>query len=98
MAADAQGMISVGAADFSGKPRPYTAAGSPLGQELRVKPDVFSYDGLSLPLPGGNSSTGTNLANGFASGVAASMKSAKTSPDTIVREIRLQPGRVFRAH
>jgi len=58
---------------------------------------VFSYDGLSLPLPGGNSSSGTNLANGFASGLAASMISAKTAPDVIIQEIRLHPGRVFQA-
>jgi hypothetical protein len=97
MAADAQGVISVGAADFSGKPRPYTAAGPPLGQELRVKPDVFSYDGLSLPVLG-TSSTGTNLASGFAAGAAATMLSAKTAPEAIVRDIRLQPGRPFPVH
>jgi len=96
MPADAHGVISVGAADFSGKTRPYTAAGSVLGQELRVRPDVFSFDALTLPSPAARSNSGTNLANAFAAGLTAGVLSGKTPQVEFLQGLTLNRGGLIR--
>jgi hypothetical protein len=74
VAGDARSVLAVGAADSSGKPRPYSAAGAGPVTELLPKPDLLAPDGL--PRVDGNAARGTALAASFAAGWAASYRSA----------------------
>src|SRR5207245_8805122 len=96
MPADAHGVVSVGAADISGRPRPYTAAGPALAQELLARPDVFSFDALP-GISNGATSPGTGLANGFAAGLTGSVFSSKGGQDRFIRDIKAQSGQLLRA-
>ncbi|HEV3080674.1 MAG TPA: hypothetical protein VGY66_12880 [Gemmataceae bacterium] len=95
MPADAQGVISVGAADFSGKPRLYTALGAVFGQELQTRPNLFSFDALALPAPAARSSSGANLANAFAAGVTASAIGAGYAE--FIQGLKAEKGRLLRS-
>jgi hypothetical protein len=64
MPGDAHHVLTVGAADPAGKPRPYSARGAH-NLDLLVKPDVLAFDQV---LPEGQ---GPGLASAFAAGLAA---------------------------
>ena len=69
---DAAQVRTVGAADSTGRPRPFSVFGPPPGVELRDKPNFMAYD--HLPMPGATG--GTAQAAAFAGGLLASMMSA----------------------
>jgi hypothetical protein len=87
MPADAHGVVTVGAVDVTGRPRPYSAEGPPAGQALYRKPDVNSFNGLALVPGERQAAAGTALAASFAAGTAASALSAGIAP------VRLLPSR-----
>jgi hypothetical protein len=87
--ADAHTVVSVGAADLSGKPQGYSASGPALGQQLHAKPDVFTFAVLPPGLQEVKGSAGTTLATGFAAGLAASALSEGRPVGKLLREIRL---------
>jgi hypothetical protein len=69
--ADAQGVITVGAADATGKPQPFSTSGPPLNRDLLVKPDILESDGFRLALTGIAEIYGSHLATPFAAGTSA---------------------------
>lgn len=76
MPADAHSALTIGAADASDHPRPYSAAGSPLGLALLHKPDLLAYDSLELGPEGTATVQGSNVAASFAAGLTATAFSA----------------------
>ena len=96
MPADPHAVLTVGAANLTGQPEPYTAAGPALAQELHAKPDLFAYDTLPLDLPDARMSAGTGLATSFAAGAAVSALSAGAIPASIFHDLHARPGEVLR--
>src|SRR5205823_5713388 len=96
MPADSHAVLTVGAANLTGQPEPYTAAGPALAQELHPKPDLFAYDMLPLDLPDARTSAGTGLATSFAAGAAVSAMSAGAIPASIFHDLHARPGEVLR--
>jgi hypothetical protein len=68
---DAHGLITVGAADNSGKPEVFSSPGPPVYLELLIKPDVLASGRLRAETGGGPVAYGTGLATAFAAGQAA---------------------------
>jgi hypothetical protein len=73
MPADSRGVISVGATDLAGKPRPETAVGALPFVELTRRPSMLAYDALQVE---GGTALGTSVANAYAAGTAAALLSA----------------------
>lgn len=92
MPADAHSAITIGAADASNQPRPYSAAGSPLGLDLLPKPDLLAYDGLD----GVTTIEGTNVAASFAAGVTATAYSAGMPRSYFLHLIPARPSPLLR--
>jgi hypothetical protein len=81
--ADAREVVTVGAADYgAGRPRPWGTVGPPLGRLLLPKPNVFSYDELTVAR-GGPVAYGSALATPFAAGLAAVLIERGTAPAAI---------------
>jgi hypothetical protein len=76
--ADGQEVITVGAADFSGKAEPFSASGPPANLGLLLKPDVLAFDRLAVGARAGERAYGTSLSTPFAAGLAATLLSAGT--------------------
>jgi hypothetical protein len=68
---DAHQVITVGAADFAGKPETSSASGPPAGLGLMVKPDVLAYNRLLLNVRTPDLAYGTSVATPFAAGLVA---------------------------
>jgi hypothetical protein len=96
MPGDAQGVITVGAADFQGQPRPYSAAGPPHNLELLLKPTVLAYDGLRLGDAEEASAYGSDVAAPFAAGMAASALTAGTPRLRFLEGMQISPGKLLR--
>ena len=89
--ADARGLVTVGAADRDGRPRPYSTSGPPLNRDLLVKPDVLAFEGFRLNLGGSVEIYGSDLATPFATGLSASVLSARTPLERWARLLCSQP-------
>ena len=76
MLADARTVVTVGAAQLSGKAEPFSSAGPPMGLVGFRKPNVLAYDALDVALPGMSKVYGSDLATAFATGQAACLLSA----------------------
>jgi hypothetical protein len=96
MPADAHLVASVGAADLSGSPRPYSAGGPVFNQDLSCKPNVLAFDGLAGGLGLESPAAGTGLATAFAAGLAASATSAGIPPHGLLRDLHVPPGGLLR--
>jgi hypothetical protein len=83
---DAHRAITVGAADFSGKPQPNSAAGPPLSEELLKKPNVLAFD----------EKAGTAAATSLAAGLSASALSAGVPGSRFLEAMGVRPGQVLR--
>src|SRR5205823_6846140 len=70
---DSRGVISVGAADEAGKPRPETAVGPMPFVELSQRPTVLAHDGLQLD---GGTALGSSISTSYAAGTTAVLLSA----------------------
>src|SRR5262249_11191878 len=70
---DARGLITVGAADKSGRPEAFSSPGPPPQLELLVKPDILTSDQLRVETGGGPVAFGSGLAAAFAAGQAATL-------------------------
>ena len=70
---DARGLITVGAADNSGRPESFSSPGPPPYLELLLKPDLFTSDRLRVETGGGPAAYGSGLAAAFAAGQAAAL-------------------------
>ncbi len=82
MPADANGVLSVGAADPEGHTRPFSPRGPAWGLGLLAKPELLPPDGLALG-DGERPATGTAVAAGFAAGVAACNLSLGAAPEAV---------------
>jgi len=85
-------VILVGAVNASGRPEAYSSIGPAFDQELRHRPDVFTFDELSLGVDSVKAAAGTGLAAAFAAGAAASALSAGMPPNNFLFAIRQHPG------
>jgi hypothetical protein len=85
---------TIGSADATGRPQPYSAGGPPAGQQLMFKPRFLAFD--DLPLPGLPTGAGTEQATAFAAGMYASMMSAGTIEAQKLTWLAIPPGGVLR--
>jgi hypothetical protein len=92
---DAQQVITVGAADFAGKPEPFSSSGPPAGLGLLVKPDILAYGRLILNVRTPDLAYGTSLAAPFAAGVAAVRVGAGMPAGDLRRSIQARPGQLL---
>jgi hypothetical protein len=93
MPADSRGVISVGAADLDGKPRPETAVGPMPFVELSQRPTLLAYDTLQLD---GGTAFGSSVATAFAAGAAAAVLSSGTPGEHLRAWLHTQEGKVLR--
>jgi hypothetical protein len=96
MAADAHDVVSLGAADLSGKPARYSSTGPAFGQQLHGKPDILTFAVSPPGIPGDKVAPGVSLATGFAAGVAASALSGEPSGQRFLSQLRRQRGQILR--
>jgi hypothetical protein len=90
--ADAHAVLSVGALNNSGRPEAYSSIGSAFNQALRSRPDLYTFDELSLGVESANAGAGTGIATAFAAGTVASALSAGIPPGSLVSGICRHPG------
>jgi hypothetical protein len=90
---DARSVYAVGAADPTGRPRPYSAAGAGPNTELLTKPDLLAPDALPK-LADEPAARGTALSASFAAGWAAALQSGGLRP-TVFRQA-VTPGALIR--
>jgi hypothetical protein len=86
MPGDARTAVTVGAADETGRPQPYSAAGPPFALDLLAKPDVHAFD----------DGAGTAEAAAFAAGMAAAAGLSGPSRDCFLLEWLSRPGDLLR--
>lgn len=84
--ADARSVFAVGAADASGKPRPFSAAGAGPETALLTKPDLFAPDELPK-LADESPARGSALSASFAAGWAATLQSGGLRPGVFRQSI-----------
>ena len=94
MPGDARNVITVGAADWTGRPQPWSAAGPPAFVELAKKPSVFAYDHV---LADQGPAYGTSLATAYAAGVAATLLSSGLTSEELMKYFQQHNGRVLNA-
>ncbi len=94
--ADARSVISVGAADWENKPRPYSAGGPLPFAELSKKPSLLTYDALNFGPENTGGAFGTSLATSFAAGTVACMLSAGMTPEMALNYLNKQNGGVLK--
>jgi hypothetical protein len=96
MPADAQRVVSVGAANPAGQPEPYTSGGPPLDEALLRKPNLLGPDRFAL-VPGSNQALGGSaMAASLAAGLSAAVLSGGIPPQTLHRELLRQQGETLR--
>jgi hypothetical protein len=93
---DARGLITVGAADLSGKPESFSSPGPPPSLELLIKPDLLTSDRLQVETGGGPVAYGSGMANAFAAGQAAVLLSGGFSLERANAFLHWQKGRFLR--
>jgi hypothetical protein len=86
--ADARAVFAVGAADASGKPRPYSAAGAGPNTALMTKPDLYAPDELPR-LADASPARGSALAASFAAGWAATLESGGLRPGVFRQSVTI---------
>ena len=89
---DARSVITVGAADWTGQARPYSAGGPLAFAELARKPNVLAFDGLQ---GAGGGAFGTSIATSFAAGTVAAGISAGMTYDQALQALQSMDGRVL---
>jgi hypothetical protein len=94
--ADAQRIVSVGAASLADEPQPYTAAGAPGTLWNVLKPNVLSYDALQLAPAGSGSAFGASLATPFTAGLAACLVSRGSDAHQLLADCGRQQGKVLK--
>jgi hypothetical protein len=93
MPADSRSVVTVGAANLSKQPRPYSALGPPANLDLIVRPNLFAFDMLDVAGP--SVAYGTSLATPFAAGTAATLFQSGLTRERFWQRLRAQPGAVF---
>lgn len=87
MPADARQVLAVGAAALDRQPRPYSAVGAGPGIPMLQKPDIWSFDELSIPA---GPARGTSLSTSFAGGFAASLLSAGAGHSDFLNSVKIK--------
>jgi hypothetical protein len=95
MPADARRVITVGAADRSGKPLPYSATGPAMNLDLLPKPNLLVLDDGRFGKEGA-AAYGTSLAAPAAAGLAARDLFGGTTRTEYLRGVRARPGKFLR--
>ena len=93
---DARGLITVGAADNSGRPESFSSPGPPPYLELLLKPDLFTSDRLRVETGGGPAAYGSGLAAAFAAGQAAALLNSHVPIDRADAFFHSQRGKFLR--
>jgi hypothetical protein len=96
MPADARAVLTVGAANESGRPRPTSAVGPVLNVSLLPKPDLRAYDAWHLDAGASKITDRASLAAPFAAGLAASVLSSGATPKRLLELLGGQPGTLIR--
>ena len=96
MPGDARSVITVGAADWQDRPRPYSAGGPLAFAELAHKPTLLAYDALLGTAEANGGAFGTSLATCFAAGTVATLISAGMTPDAALTYLNQQNGKVLK--
>jgi hypothetical protein len=86
MPGDARTAVTVGSADDTGRPQPYSAGGPPFALELLPKPDLHAFD----------RGEGTAEAAAFAAGVAAAAGQSGSWHDRFLMDWLSRPGDLLR--
>jgi hypothetical protein len=86
--ADTRALISVGAANFGDQPQPYSAFGTPGNLWNFTKPNVLSYDSLTVTPPGMGTAYGASISTPFATGTAATLLSAGMRPQQLKEQLQ----------
>jgi hypothetical protein len=94
MPADAERVLTIGAANRLNQVEPYSAGGPPHSLLLLPKPDLLAYDELGGE--GGLSAYGTSISTSFAAGLAASSLSAGAPKLKFLEAVQHGPGSVLR--
>jgi hypothetical protein len=94
MPADAERVLTIGAANRLNQPEPYSASGPPHNLLLLPKPELLAYDELGGD--GGPSAYGTSLSASFAAGLAASSFSAGAPHLKFLEAVQRGPGSLLR--
>ena len=89
--ADGRSVLAVGAADPSGKRRPYSAAGAGPQTLLLTKPDLIAFDALPSPA-GAPALQGSSLAASWTAGWVARLLSNGMAPASFPRGLGIAPG------
>lgn len=92
VAADARGVVSVGAADLDGKPRPDSTTGNLPFIELSSRPTLLAYDALQLD---GGTAFGTSVATAYTAGTAAALLSAGATREQVRAWLHARDGKVL---
>lgn len=92
--ADARNVVSVGAADFDGKTRPYSATGALPYSELSRRPTILAFDSLQVGKGGAH---GTSISASFAAGTIAAMLSSGMTIDNVRQLLHKSNGQLLRA-
>ena len=93
---DARSIVTVGAADWSDRPQPYSAGGPLAFAELACKPTLLAYDALRLAPPGSGGAVGTSVATAFAAGTVATLVSAGMPPEAAQHYLQHLNGNVLK--
>lgn len=91
--ADSRAVISVGAADFAGKMRSYSATGALPYAELSRRPAILAFDGLDV---GPGNAYGSSISAGFAAGTAAVLMSSGVNREQLQKLLQEQSGQLLR--
>jgi hypothetical protein len=94
MPGDARAVLTVGASGLDNRRESSSAGGTPHDLELLRKPDVLAYDVFRGT--GGDDSSGTGTATGFAVGLAASVQTAGAAGRGFLERLQVLPGGVLR--
>jgi hypothetical protein len=101
MPGDAAKVITIGAADATGRPQPYSASGPAFNLELEPKPEALAYDGLQVVPASGereplDAVQGTPMAASFAAGMTAAAIGAGMPRVHLTRFLEVRPGGLLR--
>ncbi len=90
---DSRGVVTVGAADISGKAQAYSAPGPLAYAELSRKPALLTFDALDV---GQGGAYGTSVATPFAAGMAASLLSSGMPREQFLQILQQPQGQLWR--
>lgn len=93
--AESRSLVSVGAADWEGRPRPFSSSGPPAFLDLAYRPTLLAFDAVGPEQPP-NGAFGASLSTCFAAGMTASLLSSGITPAQLRATLQQQGGKLWR--